>query len=205
MFRRACPNAPSGLAASHELLRSQSGYNCGAGSSSPALFHISREDMSICGILLKLFARLGPRADGCGSLSFVQCSTVRNERILEEATSSLARDPQLRRHPRHGLQHVRTQEIRTITDACQGDLHFQKPDVVSLLTSDGLSSIAVGLRGRCSVSDGSFKSDSCWCRLFSVLPTRTIFRWRIMSEFISYESTGSRAVPSMPSTESHHA
>ena len=157
MFRRACPNAPSGLAASQELLRSQSGYDGGPGSSSPALCHISRvsprEGMSICAILLKLFARLGSRDGGCGSLSFVQRSTVRNERILEEATSSLALDPQLRRHPRHALQYVRTQEIRTITDACQGDRHFQKPNVVWLLTSDGLSSIAVGLRGRCSVSD----------------------------------------------------
>ena len=91
---------------------------------------------------------------------FVQCSTIRNERILEDAISSLALDPQLRRHPRHALQYVRTKEIRTITDACQGDRHFQKQKVVSLLTREGLSSIAVGLRGRCSVSDGSFKSDS---------------------------------------------
>ena len=164
-FRRACPNAPSGQAALHELLRSQSGYNCGPGSSSPALFHTSRvsprEDMSICAILLKLFGRLGCRAGGCGSLSFLQCLTIRNERILDEAISSLARDPQLPRHPRHGLYFVRTWEIRTITDVCLGDRHFQKPKVVSLLTSEGLSFIAVGRRGRCSVSDGSFKSDSC--------------------------------------------
>ena len=92
---------------------------------------------------------------------FVQRSTVRNERILEEAISSLAPDPQLRRHPCHGLQYVRTQEIRTVTDACHGDRHFQKPKVVSLLTSDGLSFIAVWRTGRCSVSDGSFESYSC--------------------------------------------
>ena len=64
--------------------------------------------MSICVILLKLFARLGSRAGGCGRIFFVQESTIRIERVLEEAISSLALDPQLRRHPRHGLHYVRT-------------------------------------------------------------------------------------------------
>ena len=171
--RRPCPGSfvvpvqtrPRDTAALHELLRSQSGYDCGPGSSSPALFHISRvsprEGTSICVDPPQTFCPTWISRWRMWKPFFVQCSTVRNERILEEAISSLALDPQLRRHPRHALQYVRTQEIRTITDACEGDRHFQKPKVVSLLTSEGLSFIAVGRRGRCSVSDGSFESDSC--------------------------------------------
>ena len=61
-FRRTCPNAPSGPTAVQDLQRSQSGYDCGPGTSSPAHFHISRvsplEDMSICANLLNLLANL---------------------------------------------------------------------------------------------------------------------------------------------------
>ena len=67
----------------------------------------------------------------------------------------LCADPQLRRHPRLCLQYVRTRKIRTITDACQGDRHFQKPKVVSLLTSEDLSYCSLAERKR-QCTRGSF-------------------------------------------------
>ena len=76
-------------------------------------------------------------------------------RDIGGSSLELCADPQLRRHPRLGLQFVRTRKIRTITDACQGDRHFQKPKVVSLLTSEDLSHCSRAERKR-QCTRGSF-------------------------------------------------
>ena len=88
----------------------------------------------------------------------------------------LCADPQLRRHPWLGLQFVRTRKIRTITDACQGDRHFQKPKVVSLLTSEDLSHCSRAERKR-QCTRGSLNQILADVDFFfSVMPAWTLFR-----------------------------